>query len=181
MDKFLIGIVGVIVGALLSIIRDYINENRSKTKNARYLAVRIVGLLDQFISQCVDVACDTGRCDSSDNMVPTTKIPTLNFDNIDGEWQSLSFNLMYEVLDFPNHLLTAKEAENAAYEYGDGAPDFNDVFNTRRYHFALLGMRADKLSMKLRNKYGMPNKDYGQWNPIFRLSEIEAELKSKFT
>ncbi|OOE87633.1 hypothetical protein [Salinivibrio sharmensis] len=181
MDKFLIGIVGVIIGSLLSIIRDYINEYRSKTNNARYLAVRIVGLLDQFISQCVDVACDTGRPDREGVMVPTTKIPTLNFDNIDGEWQSLSFNLMYEVLDFPNHLLTAKEAETFAYEHGDGAPDFDDVFNTRRYHFAILGIRADKLSMKLRNKYGMPNKDYGKWNPISRLNEIGIELKSKNT
>ncbi|MEJ6474847.1 hypothetical protein [Pseudoalteromonas piscicida] len=176
MEKFLIGIAGVFVGALLTVLRESFNEWRSKRNHARYLAVRVICLLERFISGCFEVVCDNGVEDQHGCLVISSKAPTIDFDGIDGKWQSLKFDLMYRILDLPNRLNYANEEVSIAAEYGDGAPEYRDAFRVRQYQYALLGIEASELVEILREKYSMPKKSYDTWNPLEKFLEKKAEI-----
>lgn len=150
MDKFLIGLIGVVVGSALTVLREYFSEWRARRANARYLAVRLTCLLENFIGECFDVACDDGQYDERGCLCPKVSAPKLNFDDIDGKWQSLPFDLMYEILNLPNNLNSSNEQISLAIVYGDCAPDYVDFYNERKYQFSVLGLKAATLSNKLR-------------------------------
>ena len=176
MEKLLIGIAGVFVGALLTILREFFNEWRSKRNDARYLAVRVSCQLDHFISGCFEVVCDNGVEDQQGCLVTNSKTPTIDLDGIDGKWQSMRFDLMYRILDLPNRLNYAKEVISIAAEYGDGAPDYRDAFRARQYQYALLGIEANEIAETLRSKYSMPKKCYETWKPLETFIEKKAEI-----
>ena len=160
MEKLLIGLVGVIVGAFLTVLREFFNEWRTKRNDSKYLAVRVTCILDRFISECFEVVCDNGMPDEDGCYAPNSIQPTINFDDLDVKWQSLKFELMYRLLDIPNRIIEANEFISHAYDYGDGPPDYSDFYAARQYQHALLGIEAYELSTSLQKKYSMPAKNY---------------------
>jgi hypothetical protein len=182
MDKFWIGLIGVVVGSALTVLREYFSEWRAHRTDARYLAVRLTCLLENFVGDCFEVVCDNGEYDDRGCLTPITSAPKLNINDVDGKWQSLPFEFMYEALDLPNQLTNSNEQVSLAAEHGDGAPDYSDVFNERQYQFSVLGLKAATLSTKLRDKYSMPAKSYGDWKPIERfvekINKFEASKKA---
>ena len=52
------GLFGVVVGAALPLLREAWNNKRQ----ARYLAIRVVCLLDEFVDECTNVVGDDGLC-----------------------------------------------------------------------------------------------------------------------
>ncbi|WP_058119624.1 hypothetical protein [Photobacterium kishitanii] len=184
MDKVWIGLIGVVVGSALTVLREYFSEWRANRTDARYLAVRLTCLLENFVGECFEVVCDNGEYDDRDYLTPTVLVPKLNINEVDGKWQSLPFEFMYEALNLPNCLTKSNEQISLAIEYGDGVPAFSDFFNERQYQFSILGLKAATLSTKLRKKYSMPAKSYGNWKPIERFIEnknkYEASKKGIF-
>lgn len=53
-------LIGVIVGAAIPFFQTYWINKQDKEKNARYLAIRIVFILDKFMEDCVEVVKDDG-------------------------------------------------------------------------------------------------------------------------
>ncbi|MET0026462.1 MAG: hypothetical protein ABW101_02400 [Candidatus Thiodiazotropha sp.] len=60
MTEALVGLLGVIVGALITGISEYITNKISRRKRGEYLAIRVVAILDNFVSHCVHAVNDLG-------------------------------------------------------------------------------------------------------------------------
>ena|SRR5438105_541963 len=54
------GLTGVVVGALLTLLRDVWSDRRTRKRHARYLAIRVVCILDKYIENCAEVVLDDG-------------------------------------------------------------------------------------------------------------------------
>lgn len=182
MEKLLIGIAGVVVGAVLALVRDLWSDHRSKKKKAEYIAVRVSFLLEKFFSGCIDVAGDDGELEGRDsqNCVRlTTKVPEIDFLSLDIEWQSLPFDLMYEILNFPSLVDDANEKISAEFYYVSFPPDYDEGIEERRIQYSSLGLAAKSLSKKIRSKYRIPQKEYGEWNPVEHLKSINERLVNR--
>lgn len=174
MDKLIIGLIIVIASvtsaAVLAYGRDILAERRSREKEAQYLAIRVVCILDRFIEGCVAVVGDDGtrhgQLDADGIAWSQVRTPDLDFQLDDVNWKSLPPNLMYELLEFPNDIVFANSFINSIHEHGDGSPDYDDFFEERQFQYAEFGMRASKLVSELRKKYGMPARVFDTWNPI---------------
>ena len=60
MEKVLIGLLGVVLGAFLTLLKDLLNIHLTRKKRAEYLAIRVTYVLDRFFAGCGDVARDDG-------------------------------------------------------------------------------------------------------------------------
>lgn len=132
MDKALIGLIGVVVGVFLTLIKDWWFEYRNRRKNIEFLCIHIVCMLDRYVGGCVDVVNDDGLYlgqHGADGCKHTqATLPKFEPQSIDVEWKSLPANIMYEILNFPNEIEDANFRIEAEYEYAAGPPDFDEFF-----------------------------------------------------
>ncbi len=173
-DKFVYGLLGVALGAVLttifSVVKELYAEHRSKKKEAEYLAIRIVCLLESFMEGCVSVINDDGLCHGQTDPDGFSSIqvsaPQLDIQISDVNWKSLPPELMYEILYFPNMIKDAERFIDSTYEYAATPPDYSEFFEERQYQYSELGLLASKLSRKLRTKYQIPKKHISSWDIV---------------
>jgi hypothetical protein len=60
MTEGIIGLVGVLIGSGLTWVQTNWTRKQDEAKNARYLAIRCVCILDKFVEDCIDVIKDDG-------------------------------------------------------------------------------------------------------------------------
>ena len=175
------GLVGVLVGGFLTIVKESWFNKKQKQKEAEYLSIQIVSMLDRFIGGCVEVVYDDGLCDGQSDERGYSSIqvtpPEFKPETVDVEWKSLPANLMYEVLSLPGDIEDSRGKISNAFEYLANPPDFYEGFEERQYQYAELGLKALRLSLKLRQFSGLPAKDYGEWDPttIFKDNQRQIE------
>lgn len=176
--EILIGFGGVVLGALLTLMREFWSESRSRKCRASYLAVRVVGLLERFIDGCVDVVSDNGYEDEQGCLHPAKPCPRIEFDSLEVDWQSLPFDLMYEIINFPSSVADSDSHINAVIEYVAFPPDYNEFFEEREFQYSKLGLIAHDLATTLRETYGMPAKNYDDWDPIDKLQKSKDKIEA---
>lgn len=172
------GFGGVILGALLTLAREFWSEHRSRNKRASYLAIRVVGILERFIEGCTAVVSDHCYEDERGCIRPTKSCPNIEFESLDVDWESLPFDLMYEIINFPSHVEAADGVIDSVVEYVAGPPDYKEFFEERAFQYSKLGILAHELSTTIRGKYGMPEKNYEDWNPIEPLKNTKEKIDS---
>jgi len=111
-----IGFVGVIIGALIalagvfiSLIREWWKETQSTKKKAHYLAIRIVCILDQFITQCANATDDEYVDNKGQPYWACGPIPDIASFPDDIDWKTIDGDLRYEILSLPNKMDIAKQ------------------------------------------------------------------------
>ena len=62
-------------------------------------------------------------------------------------------------------------------EYAATPPDFGEFFEEREDQYSTLGLAASAITEELRVKYGIPRRDFGEWNPVERLKKAKQELE----
>ncbi len=180
MNEIIIGLIGVIVGAMLTIARDLYNEHRTQKKRAMYLALKVTCILDQFTIECTYIVGDDGYMHGGDEQgcaTTQTSYPKLDLYSADVDWQSLPFYLMYETLSIHTHIEAANSLISSTYEYVSHPPDYEEHFEERQYEYAKLGLLANKLSNNLRQYYKMPKKHYEKCNPNDYLREGKIKIE----
>ncbi len=60
MEKAIIGIVGVLLGATLAILKDFLFHRQKTKKDYEYLCIRVACDLERFSHKCVNVVQDDG-------------------------------------------------------------------------------------------------------------------------
>lgn len=177
------GLVGVVIGALLTAAWECRVARASRRKNAEYLAVRVVSLLDGFLEKCADVVGDDGLShnerDSDDLKSPQISTPQLDFESLKVDWKSIPPGLMYEVLSLPNRVTAANQHIDKIIEYNYDPPDFDELFEERQIQFGEIGLLAASLADRLRAMYGVPDRDYLHWDPVKFLREGKDLASSK--
>lgn len=143
-------------------------------RDGRYVAVRVVCLLDPFVLECCDVVADDGEYDEDQYRRTKVRAPKLDFPQ-DLDWRSVKPALMYRILTLPNEIENAHCSIMAADEFVSSPPDFDEVFEERSYQYAKLGLAAMDLARDLRDTYGLTQPDYSRWNPRKSLKKSFAD------
>jgi len=183
MESAIFGLVGVALGALLTVAREWWFHSRKTRKDAEYLAIQVSCELERYMAKCAEVVGDDGLCDGQpdEDGYHSIQVQAPKFDpmSLNVEWKSLPVNLMYEILDFPYRAELAEHSIFAAFEYNAGPPDYWEGFEERHLQYATLGLEASQLATKLRRYVDIPARGVGGWNPVRYMEEKKYSIESK--
>lgn len=164
------GLLVVLVGAVIVPI---IREHRARSRDARYLAIRIVCILDRYVEDCASTAIDTGQENADGLNVPQFSAPEPPAYPSDVNWKSIDHTMMYKLLALPAFSDRAANYVEGASENAD-PPDYSGWFEARSHQYSLLGLQAHKLTETLRREYEIPEIKDRSWDPV---SHLQDELK----
>ncbi|CAE6695873.1 MULTISPECIES: hypothetical protein [Paraburkholderia] len=191
MKSAIFGLVGVIIGAILTatltVVRELWFQRRKDAKDREYLAVQVSGQLERYVAECMEVARDYGLYQGQRNALNECEAqaeePKFEPELLKVEWKSLPVDLMYEILDFPIRAEEAKRHSDSAYEHAF-PPDYEDWFVERQYQYAKLGLAASSLAARLRDNVGLPPRPAPDkyFNPLEfmanRVLQVEQQRKT---
>lgn len=181
MESAIFGLVGVALGALLTVAREWWFQSRKNKKDAEYLSILVSCELERYAARCAEVVGDGGLCEGQpdENGYSSIQVQTPKFEPhaVSVEWKSLPASLMYEVLDFPYKAELAAHSVSAAFEYAATPPDFSEGFEERQLQYACLGLAALELATKLRNHVEIAPRDFGEWNPAEYMERHKADIE----
>jgi hypothetical protein len=162
-----------VVLLLGQILWPLVKDWRTKKSEAKYLAVRVVCVLDKFVEDCASTAIDSGEEDEEGNSIARVNAPDPPTYPNDVNWKSIDDALMYKLLSLP---ASTERAANYVHGSTENAfpPDYSEYFETRTESYANVGLQAYELSRMLRKEYGLPPMQFLAWDPI---SHMENELK----
>src|SRR5580658_8677661 len=107
------GLVVVLVGAVIVPI---VRERLVRSRDARYLAIRIVCILDRYVEDCASTATDSGEENADGLNVPQFSAPQPPTYPSDVNWKSIDHTMMYKLLALPafadraaNHVAAVSE------------------------------------------------------------------------
>lgn len=148
MEKVLIGLIGVFSGFFLSFTKGLWLEWKSKRKNAEFLAIHVVCMLDRYVDGCVGVVNDDGlrygQCNAEGYREIQTSLPTFELQNLGVDWKTISAELMYRILGFPNEIQSANNSIDSSFEHVASPPDYEEGFEDRQYQYTRLGLKAHR-------------------------------------
>ena len=174
------GLLGVALGAILTVFKEWWFQRRKDQKDAEYLCIQVSCALERYVAHCADIVEDDGlyRGQADENGYSSPQISTPTFDPtlFKGEWRALPAELMYEILDFPYELEVANRTVESAFDNAV-PPDFDFGFDERQIQFANLGLAASILAEKLRNHVGLPSRPESKWNPVGRIKARKADIE----
>ena len=186
MESAVFGLIGVIVGGLLSIAKDWWLEKLSRAKNAEYLVIQISCALEQYALRCADVVNDDGLSYGQRDKDGCCRVqvtpPEFEPKTFDVEWKSLPVDLMDEILYFPYKAKLAAQHIAAVEKYEAGPPDYEEFFEERQRQYATLGIAAWELAGKLRKHKELPQRSAkitGDWDPINDMERRKSEIDSQ--
>jgi len=170
---------GVVIGTVLM---PWIRERTARARAARYLAIRVVCILNEFTDNCVSVALDSGGEGKDGQLEAQIAAPVLPSYPDDLDWRSVRHDLMYDLLSFSDAVRKAEAVVNWASN-NTYAPDFSEFFETRSIQYANLGLRADTLAEQLRMDYRIPERaptPYDMdWKPVDMLKRVVKETQER--
>lgn len=174
MTEAIFGLVGVLIGSGISWLQAYWVSRRDETKSAKYLAIRVVCILDKYVEDCVDVVKDDGHSegqrDSEGCLRPQVKSPGAPIFPADIDWKSIDQDLMYKLLSLPSEVEAADRMIRFISEIAV-PPDYDEWFDERKFYYSKFGLAAYELSGELSDKYNIKKKIYDDWDPSYDLQQ----------
>lgn len=174
MSEAIFGLIGVLVGSLVPWFQAYWTEKRATKKNAGYLAIRIVCVLNKYLEECLEVVKDDGLSYGQRNangyLEAQVKAPGPPAYPEDVDWKSIDHELMYKILSLPSKVKVAESIIKGVAEFSV-PPDFEDWFEERAYWYCQFGLTAYKLVDELCTKYEIKKMTYHEWDPLEDLTK----------
>jgi hypothetical protein len=168
---------GVLLG---TIFVPWLRHRAERKRRARYLAIRVVCTLDEFVATCAAVAGDSGEEDEQGFFYPVHKIPSPPVYPTDVDWYSIEPSLLYDLLSLPSAAEQAHEYVRGSSEHDD-PPEYQQYFEARCEAYGQLALTAHKYTETLRKKYAIPvrpNPPSQDWNPVEYAQEHLDKLKA---
>jgi hypothetical protein len=185
MSEAVFGFIGVFIGAIIPWIKETLNERAQRGRHARYLAIQVIRVLEEFIDKCADVVFDDGTSQgmpagrsSSGEMYnePQVDCPNTPVYPDDLDWRSIDTDTLYRIVMLSNMMrsidLRISDAANQ-----DSPPDYGEFFRARWEGYADLGLEAFAICEKLRKSYNLPQPDWKYYNPKEIFEEKKAEIE----
>lgn len=138
-----------VVLLLGQILWPLIKDWRTKKIEGKYLAVRVVCVLDKFVEDCASTAIDSGEEDENGNSTARVSAPDPPAYPNDVNWKSIDDTLMYKLLSLPASTERAANYVQGSTE-NDSSPDYSEYFEARTESYARVGLEAYELSRMLR-------------------------------
>ncbi|MBV1914924.1 MAG: hypothetical protein KUG72_06025 [Pseudomonadales bacterium] len=184
MGTALIGLLGVIIGSCLTLLKDWWLEHRNKKKELALTSIQVMSTLDRYVYTCIDVVRDDGLCAGQYDKDGCRRIqvpaPDYAIQSLDVEWKVLPIKLMYEVFEFSSLADSASSYVCAAFDYAASPPDYEEGFEERSYQYSKLGITAFLLSNEIRKVGGLPEKELNEDNPV-DFFENEIKKNSRYS
>lgn len=187
------GLLGVVLGFVLSLAKDWIFYCYRRKERARYSAVHIISILDEFAEECADVVYDDGTIfgepagKTSEGQLyrtPQVDLPPFPEFPTDIDWRILKADLMHRTLTLKNRVRETERTIKASWEYYSGPPYIN-LFEDRYRGYAELGLDALSIANSLRKQFRFKKQaiairgaDYSL-EDIFRQTLKQAEDRQK--
>lgn len=168
----------VFMGPRLGLSKDRKLRQDELDRSARYLAIRVICVLDPFISRCCEVVDDDGEDDRDGITHTRVEDPRLSLPD-DVDWKSISPDLMYHVLSLPNELEIAEQTASFIAKEVAGPPDYGEAFGERISQYGQLGLKAFALAAAFRRTYEISERDFGNRNPKDRLQSALTRLDAE--
>lgn len=143
---------GIYLGSRLTTWRDRSQRQAEIERQAKFLAIRVVCILDPFVRNCIAASTDEGEPDANHVHVPRTSAPTINLPN-DVDWKAIDPKLAYAIISLPD---AVARAEDRLSHLDDFTPDRDDYFNDRMALYAQIGLDALKITEQLRETFDVP-------------------------
>jgi hypothetical protein len=181
-ESAVFGLIGVLVGAILTGVREWWFQNKKNKKDAEYLAIQVSCQLEKFIAGCAGVAGDDGLCDGQTDKEGYSSIqvesPTFALTDLKVEWKVLPAKLMYSLLQFPYKAELV--AQKTMYEFNHASPpDYSEAFEERQLQYSILGIDASRLVAQLLKHVALPLPEAksDEWDPIAFMREQKAKIE----
>lgn len=183
MSNAIFGLIGVMVGALLTWVKESLHTRRERTQQARYLAIRVVCILDEFHASCCEIVGDDGtyhgqRTVDGDLQAQTSLPDGISFPD-DVDWRAIDHFLMYRILSLPSRIKTDNDAISFIYDAVSCPPDYEEYFEERQYRYACLGLDVFGLAQEIGRKHNIPDRQLDNWDPIGELRDKKAEIEAQ--
>ncbi len=179
MESAIFGLIGVALGAFLTVLREWWFQNRKNRTDAEFLAIQISCALERYAAQCVEVVVDDGlyqgQRDEENCFAPQVEKPKFDPESFKVEWKALPVKLMYEILDFPFKAELADQHISNVAEFA--APPYRETIEERQYQYAILGIAAEKLVKMLRKNAGIHQRENNEWNRLAFMEEKKVEIE----
>jgi hypothetical protein len=177
-----VGLIGVVLGFILNVFKDWFNLHLNRTERAKYLAIRVTVVLEKFAHDCLEVARDDGHIVEPDEhgcLQFSTSYVMISYGSLDVDWKSLPLDLMYEILNLPSQVAAAIDKINIVAEYGSGPPNYEEEIEERRLQYVRLGLQADDLSTRLLKKYKLPKKSRDTVDDLNEVKVIIEKIRKE--
>ncbi|ERP95429.1 hypothetical protein Q669_30720 [Labrenzia sp. C1B10] len=154
--KILIGasvpIVGIFISQALGIYRDHRSDKRKREREARFLGLKLIILLEDFCGDCYGAAMNNvPEFDASNpsRFQFQTKEPDL-FLPEKAAWELFDPKLTEQILWLESNLRNIKEAHASLNAF---PPDYDDLFEHRAEDYSMLGIKTLDLIAKICKRY----------------------------
>jgi hypothetical protein len=177
MDAGTAGLIGVVVGSTLALAKDWFFQQGKDRKDVILLAIQISAQLEHFAAGCASVSADNGEED--ERGFTRTSVPTPEFDpnTYDVEWKQLAPDLLLDILDLPYRIGLADGSISESFDMDD-PPDYWMAFEERQYAYAVLGIEAADLAVRLRTRANIRSRSGGRWDPVAFMKDKKAEIEA---
>lgn len=168
-------LLGVVVGGLMTIFKDWIFRRQDRKKHAAYLAIRVSAMLDRFVYAAGAIVSDSGAREDDETFAPATALAAIAFEELDVDWRTITPDLSYRILGLQNDverdmgILLRLLPADAVFE-GEGSRFF-----FRKKAYARHGLKAADLSLELRKACGLPEPEGEFWDVLDILESFEAQ------
>jgi hypothetical protein len=188
MSAAIIGLLGVILGSVLTSFKDLIAHFFHRKGNGRYAAVRLIAVLDEYAQGCVSVVSDDGTCEGrpagrteqgEEYYVSQAIRPEPPTFPVDIDWRSINFRLMYRILSLPNAARETDRYISASAEHSF-PPEYEEVFAARQEGYAHLGLEAVNLIKDLRREFRLPDTPKKFWDWGWNMEDFFQEKLAEF-
>ena len=177
-----IGLVGVIVGAIIAAAAQWLMQVRAEKQERAYVTSNLVAALDQLAIDCCHVAqddgTDCGHPDEDRRHSIRVANPEFALSSEQANLRHLDSATTYSVLIIPHRIKSIAHTVSNVFEYDD-LPDFQHGFEERQYLFAQLGRDVAKLSDQIRREHKIPHRPHDIWNPVPDLQDMIALIDGR--
>jgi hypothetical protein len=179
MEAGIFALLGVVVAAFLSLLKEWWLQGRKELKDSEYSAVQVVIQLDRFVAECAHVVGEVSTyvpipSENGYGRIQETP-PKFEPDALKVEWKLLPPKLMYKVFDLPLRADIAHLVVRDAFQI----PDFGEGFEEWQIQYATLGLEAAALARALRIHAELPANTREGWEPENYLREQRAHIEKK--
>jgi hypothetical protein len=179
------GLLGVLLGGVLTTLKDVFLDWRQSRREAQYLAILVSNKLGLYANTCLAVARDDGYEDGPWGNFPErsaqVKLPEFNPLDMDVEWKSLPPDLLSDIFDIPWKADNVSVQVAFAAENDPDPTDQAEVFWLRREGWAQMGLDVSAIVKRLRRFAKLPIEQASglQWTREKALHEALAKVNEE--
>lgn len=172
----LVGLLGVIVGSLVTGFKEWYLHRLKSRSDVEYAAVRLICALERYASTCIEVSNDEGEFDDRGEIVVRVNAPRFSPLDLEVEWRVLPASLLYAALNFPSREEEVRALVDDAFSHSD-PPDYEVGFEARQIAYAELGLVALSLAEDLRRHAGLPIRSPSKHDASCRLLAAKTRVE----